>query len=487
MRLTMAKLNEKSTKNLSKIDIWRIIRDNTTNKKVLVIHDFLTASIMARNNEVYYITDDEIKRNIFVRGVINNVNFGNNDKAELIKDWNKINEFINEKFGEDIMFDLIIGNPPYGKKKEKTYNIHYKIAEQLNKKFNEKMILIMPHRVLYSSSDTYNYFKKQFNNVSNIYEVDSEIFEDTQMPDIAIFVFENVIPKELVVTYKNNEVKTYENLLKINNIFNDYEMKFMVSLYNEKPNYNPYRPCNADKTVKFNKNFCSRFNRTDRYFVCSNLANGSMDGRFFPKKETTIIVSDIFKYLNESDYACKVISSFNTKIEATNYVNALNRPLMRFGLIKMQDDQNMTTRCYQYIPEIDWSDDKTKTDKGILELCGINKTEAAKFAKYCEDYIKNFDGSENTKTNVRLKTNTSCIKTTNLKIQSKNVPTKEQIKKLQIKGLNLVSQIKKKNVTKFGRAYGVEWRKINKKFSDNQTLRSYNYAKARIAVAKKFI
>lgn len=73
------------------------------------------------------------------------------------------------------------------------------------------------------------------------------------------------------------------------------------------------------------------------------------------------------------------------------------------------------------------------------------------------------------------------------KVQKLEVITKEQIKKLQIKGLNLVSQIKKNNVAKFGRAYGVEWRKINKKFPDNQVLRSYNYAKARISVAKKFI
>ena len=76
---------------------------------------------------------------------------------------------------------------------------------------------------------------------------------------------------------------------------------------------------------------------------------------------------------------------------------------------------------------------------------------------------------------------------TQTKVQKLEVITKEQIKKLQIKGLNLVTQIKKKNVTMFGHAYGVEWRKINKKFSDNQALCSYNYAKARIAIAKKFI
>lgn len=384
---------EKSTEEFKNIDIWRNTRDNSSNKLVLVIRDFLTAFVMALHNEVYYITDDEDKFNMFNRHIINNINFGNNDKAVLIKDWRKILEFIDEKFGKNIMFDIIMGNPPYGKKTEKSYNIHYKIAEHLKEKFKEKMILIMPHRVLYITDNRLDHFKKQFNNVSNIIEVDSkEYFEDTNMEDVGVFVFENDIPKELVVTYKNNEIKTFKNLLNVDPIFSNFEMKFMERLYNEKPNYNQYKPKPVDKTPQFNNKFYSRFTRKDKYFVCSNLANGAIDGRFFPKTATSVIVTDILKYLNQqNDYARKVISSFNTKIEATNYVNALKRPLMRFGLIKMQTDQGMTKRCYQYIPDIDWSDSKTQTDEGILEMVGFSKKEAKEFAKYVKDFVEKFE------------------------------------------------------------------------------------------------
>lgn len=383
---------EKSTKKFNNIDIWRNTRDNSTNKVVLVIRDFLTASVMALHNEVYYITDDEDKFNMFNRHVINSVNYGLNDKAALIKDWSKILEFIDEKFGKNIMFDIIIGNPPYGKKAEKSFNIHYKIAEQLKERFKEKMILIMPHRVLYTTDNKLDHFKKVFNNVSNIIEVDSkEYFKDTNMEDVGVFVFENDIPKELVFTNKNNELKSFKNLLNADSIFSNFEMKFMKRLYNEKPNYNSYKPNPVDKTPQFNNKFCSRFTTNDKYFVCSNLANGAMDGRFFPKKAASVIVTDILKYLNQNDYARKVISSFNIKIEASNYVNALKRSLMRFGLIKMQTDQGMTTRCYQYIPDIDWSDSKTLTDEGILEMVGCSKKEAKEFAKYAKDYVEKFD------------------------------------------------------------------------------------------------
>ena len=159
---------EESTEEFKNIDIWRNTRDNSINKVCLVIHDFLTASVMALHNEVYYITDDEDKFNMFKRHIINNINFGNNDKASLIKDWSKILEFIDEKFGKNIMFDIIIGNPPYGSPRDKNKDIHYIIAEKLNEKFKDKMILIMPHRVLYATSNKFDHFKKQFNNVSNI-------------------------------------------------------------------------------------------------------------------------------------------------------------------------------------------------------------------------------------------------------------------------------------------------------------------------------
>ena len=60
----------------------------------------------------------------------------------------------------------------------------------------------------------------------------------------------------------------------------------------------------------------------------------------------------------------------------------------------MQDDQNMTERVYKYIPDIDWSNDKTNTDKGILEMCGFSNKDSKEFTKYCENYIANIDNKE---------------------------------------------------------------------------------------------
>ena len=77
-----------------------------------------------------------------------------------------------------------------------------------------------------------------------------------------------------------------------------------------------------------------------------------------------------------------------------NLLEAFKRPLLRFTLAKLQDSQCMTIRCYKYIPDIDWENPKTSTDEGILELCGCSKTEAKAFAKYCKNFMDNFDSKD---------------------------------------------------------------------------------------------
>ena len=58
----MAFMNEKSTAKLGyQNEFWSNVRNNTNGKKVLVIHDFVTACIMAKNNEVYYIKTNLMK------------------------------------------------------------------------------------------------------------------------------------------------------------------------------------------------------------------------------------------------------------------------------------------------------------------------------------------------------------------------------------------------------------------------------------------
>ena len=101
--------------------------------------------------------------------------------------------------------------------------------------------------------------------------------------------------------------------------------------------------------------------------------------------------------MHEHNNFCKVISEFSSETSAKNYVDALQRPLLRFGLAKMQDDQNMTARCYEYIPDIDWSNSKTQTDEGILEMLGFDEEKAKEFAMYAKDYITKVDEEHQTK------------------------------------------------------------------------------------------
>ena len=69
----------------------------------------------------------------------------------------------------------------------------------------------------------------------------------------------------------------------------------------------------------------------------------------------------------------------------------MQRPLLRFGLYKLQDDQSMTERVYRYIPDIDWTDDRCKTDEGILEMVGCTKKEAKEFSEYTARYMDDID------------------------------------------------------------------------------------------------
>ena len=86
---------------------------------------------------------------------------------------------------------------------------------------------------------------------------------------------------------------------------------------------------------------------------------------------------------------------FNNIKEAGNCKIALQNPLLRFTVYKLQDDQNVTyKKCYKYIPAIDWSDDKVRTDEGLLKVCGCSKDKAKEYADYCKKIIDEVDGKK---------------------------------------------------------------------------------------------
>ena len=367
------------------------------NKRILVIHSYECAYMASINNSVVYVTDDKEKYKKFADNVVNSIQFGNDDSVVLIKSnqWLDLIEILN---GEGIMpkFDIIIGNPPYGQHGMGSLDLHYEIAESLFGTYNDKMIFVMPGRVGFSTSEKYDTWKKKFNNLSKL-ENCGNPFGEFAAVDVDIFTFENHNVDKV-----NVRGKVYKSLLEITP-FSDYENQFMCKLFNAKPNYNAYRPLGIDKNEnakQFNNNYFNRFNKNS-ILTISCIANGSKIGQgyFLSSTDTKYIFNknELKQYLFEHNNFCKVISEFSSEISAKNYINALQRPLLRFGLAKMQDDQSMTARCYQYIPDINWSDSKTQTDEGILKILGFNEDQAKEYATYVKDYMRKIDEKHQTK------------------------------------------------------------------------------------------
>lgn len=288
-------------------------------------------------------------------------------------------------------YDIIIGNPPYGQPGSGNLHLHYEIVERMLKHFNEKMFIIMPERIISSTSDKYDKFKKAYSQLSSIKTVENtnELF-GTAMGNAAIFTFENEDQEQV-----NVNGTLYKTLFDVSNM-TDYEKKMMSYLYNEHPNYNMYKPIGSAKD--WNKNgentfdkYVKRFNNNSFIVLCC-AANGAGLGlgKFFSSKDKKLILNlvELKEYCKETNNQTKVFCEFNSFISAQNYVDALKRPLMRFGLIKLQDDQNMTERVYKYVPDIDWSDERCKTDSGILEMCGCNKEDAEEFANYVKEFVE---------------------------------------------------------------------------------------------------
>ena len=354
--------------------------EQPTNKRVLVIRDLFTAMHASIDNAVTFITDDEEAYELFNKNVVSNDEFGNNDTAIFV------DTEINKKAWKDFIkelsnmpkFDVVIGNPPYGEKIVGDRQLHYKIAESLLDKYNEKMIFIMPHRIATAVDSRFDHYKEAFVSLSKIETVGNP-FENVAIGSVGIFSFENK---------KQNEV--YIDNVKYNTLFDitpftEYENRFMSVL---KSNYskNQWRFMGYDE---------SKYESILKDFSFSvNRENGAMNGRFFSsilkdeKVKTKDEMNDFLLKYNSTRKAC---FTSNNRIEMENLHCAMFRPLLRFGLIKTQEDQNMALKVFAYIPDIDWTDDRTKTDEGILEMVGFSKEESKEFAEYTKNYMAKID------------------------------------------------------------------------------------------------
>ena len=297
--------------------------------------------------------------------------------------------------------DILMMNPPYSQRNNND-PIHFKFTEKAIN-ISETQVVIMPSRIIQTTSENYDPWKKIFSKtLVSVEEYLGSTFPDTNMPNVGIFVFNsnkssNNIKIKLLDNDNYNEVNslfdskkhdTYEeNILKILN--NDgniilFNLKTMV------PKSASKQKIIEDKTKLVNK---IRNKYKNKYILSVNIANGGMNGKYISSKCGIIFnnFDDILTdWIDRNVGAIKYIV-FDSYKEAQNCKAAMMSPLLRFALYRTQDDQSLNNKCYKYIPAINWEDPRVKTDEGLLEVCGCPKDKCKEYANYCKKVIEEVD------------------------------------------------------------------------------------------------
>ena len=297
-------------------------------------------------------------------------------------------------------FDIILMNPPYGSDKSGDRYLHFKFVNKCLE-FSDKQVVIMPVRMFKSDNKIYNQFKEKYDpSLISIEEVKSTLFEGTHMENTAIYYFNKSKKNNdiIIIKYENGQVDHKKSLFDLSR-FTDYEKEISKYLYREtKPNYTDLKVRDVrikkdkEKLTEFlNKELLKRLNK--KVYLLTNLANGGMNGKWISGNAGQIFNNqkDLIEYGIKSKGAAKNIMQFDTLKEAENCKIALNNNVLRWILYKVQDDQSITSRIYKYIPDINWSNDKVKTDEGLLEICGCPKDKCKEYAEYCKKIIYNVD------------------------------------------------------------------------------------------------
>ena len=306
-------------------------------------------------------------------------------------------------------FSVCIQNPPYGSVGGDTKHLRFvdKCLDIAN-----YQVTVMPFtfvtKIYHKPAKKY---KEKFSPyLSEVEEFDSKYFKDTAMPNVGIYVFGDET-QNIDIKYINSQNESLTSLLDKSDITN-YEKEFIQYLEKQgtqeivyaggtrkrkselqKVAVENHKDFLKKKIIDSCKNLKQQLNTYKTGLIVNN-SNGGMNGKALSSKSGQIFNS--YKEF-ENFFIERNVSSgynvilFNSNKAAENCKIALQNPLLRFTIYRSQDDQNMGHRVYKYIPNIDWSDDRVKTDEGLLQVCGCPADKAKEYAEYCKKIIKEVD------------------------------------------------------------------------------------------------
>ena len=311
----------------------------------------------------------------------------------------KNEEILKENNGK--RFSVILMNPPYGT--DGSQDLQYKFVVKCFD-IADKQITVMPFSLINKRSSKANKYKDSIDKyLINVEEISSKIFKGTAMNNVGIYYFtNNKNDKNIHIDYLDNTSKDIDSLHNINNFKNEIENNiYKLFTSNILESIYPIAGIKNTENKNFIGNGYKRLNKIKEYYKSNNDwgvlivndANGGMNGTYMSSRVGQIFTSysELEKFIKEVKPAYNAICLKN-KHAAENCKISLNNNVLRFLLYRIQDDQHMhISKCYKHIPNIDWSDDRVKTDEGLLEVCGCPKDKCKEYAEYCKNIIKQVD------------------------------------------------------------------------------------------------
>ena len=289
-------------------------------------------------------------------------------------------------------FSCILGNPPYGVKKQGTRNIHFNIAKTVLNFVADGgvMSFIMPAKCVY---DTNMYSEREMLRNSGcenieILENTNDIFKTSMTVNVGIYKF--------VKNSKNYDKKLEEGY--IDSLYDEPTKIYMRLMNTSDTMFNSFKTTlrNKERTESSLNDFLNSMDK--EYYFDINFASGSfnndkkINGDWISGKSLKRGIQTIEKEKQSliDDKSCRRIFGFNEdeRTYAENLRNSMMRPLLKFGLWLQQDDQNMNSKVYKYFPKIEW--EKAFTDEDILKQVGAKEDEI----NIILDYVNNFDFSQ---------------------------------------------------------------------------------------------
>ena len=291
-------------------------------------------------------------------------------------------------------FDIVVGNPPYGKKEKGTIpGLHYRIMESVLKLCTDKLSFIMPSKPIVRRLND-KWYKMFVNAVcTNIETVGKEMFPNTTQDNTSIFYCDRKANPEDYCKKLDVDDRIYDAISDEGRLFIDKMSKFnpkTISFY-----------YGSRKTIDEEIERVTEVLKDDKYYLNVNRA-GIKPGEGISQWISSVLEKTGILTKDEEIDFCKEHTKKKVLLECPNKEYGenlkslmINGLVLRYSLWLTQIDQAIYQAQYKYVPDIDYTE--IDTDEKLLSKCGFTELEVEKVMTY----LKDFDFTQNRNNIVR--------------------------------------------------------------------------------------